>query len=125
MLESAELVAFVGSRDLEVSARFYGGVLGLAAIESSPHAEVFESNGTHVRVTRVEHVAPAPYTVLGWKVDDIVVAIGALAAAGVIFNRYDGLAQDEHGVWTAPGGSRIAWFSDPDGNILSLQQTPQ
>jgi predicted enzyme related to lactoylglutathione lyase len=125
VLDSAELVAFVGSRDLEVSARFYGGVLGLDAIESSPHAEVFDANGTDVRVTRVEQVAPAGHTVLGWKVDDIVAAIEALAGAGVTFNRYDGLAQDEHGVWTAPGGSRIAWFSDPDGNILSLQQPPQ
>ena len=124
MLPDAELVAFVATRDLEGAARFYGGVLGLEPIESTPFANVYDAGGTTLRVTRVDEVAAAPYTVLGWKVPDVEAAIGALSARGVEFKRFDGVEQDEHGVWTAPGGSRIAWFADPDGNTLSLQQAP-
>jgi catechol 2,3-dioxygenase-like lactoylglutathione lyase family enzyme len=124
MLAGAELVAFVAARDLDVSARFYGDVLGLELVESTPFAKVFDARGTTLRVTRTDAPAAAAYTVLGWKVPDIEAAIGALRARGVEFKRYDGLEQDEHGAWTAPGGSRIAWFSDPDANTLSLQQAP-
>ncbi len=124
MLGGAELVAFVASRDLAASARFYGDVLGLELIESSPFANAYDVNGTQLRVTRVEHPVAAPYTVLGWRVDDIGESIRALRRAGVEFKRYQGLTQDENDVWMAPSGSRIAWFSDPDGNTLSLQQAP-
>jgi catechol 2,3-dioxygenase-like lactoylglutathione lyase family enzyme len=124
MLHDAELVAFVASRDLEASARFYGDVLGFELVESSPFASVFDAGGTTLRVTRVDAVAGAAYTVLGWKVADLDAAISALRTRSVEFKRYDGLEQDEHGAWTAPGGSRIAWFADPDGNTLSLQQAP-
>jgi hypothetical protein len=57
-------------------------------------------------------------------VADITAAVATLAADGVECKQYDGLKQDPHGIWTAPGGSHIAWFSDPDGNTLSLQQSP-
>jgi catechol 2,3-dioxygenase-like lactoylglutathione lyase family enzyme len=124
MLDTAELVAFVATRDLDVAGRFYGEVLGLRLVESTPFAKVFDAGGTTVRVTRVDEVASAAYTVLGWKVPDVEAAIGALRARGVEFKRFDALEQDEHGAWTAPGGSRIAWFADPDGNTLSLQQAP-
>ena len=124
MLHGAELVAFVASRDLEASARFYGDVLVFELVESSPFASVFDAGGTTLRVTRVDEVAGAAYTVLGWKVADLDAAISALRTRSVEFKRYDGLEQDEHGAWTAPGGSRIAWFADPDGNTLSLQQAP-
>jgi catechol 2,3-dioxygenase-like lactoylglutathione lyase family enzyme len=124
MLSGAELVAFVATRDLDAAARFYGDVLGFEVVESTPFANVFDAGGTTLRVTRVDEVAGAAYTVLGWKVADVEAAIGALRARGVEFKRYDGLEQDEHGAWTAPGGSRIAWFADPDGNTLSLQQAP-
>jgi catechol 2,3-dioxygenase-like lactoylglutathione lyase family enzyme len=124
MLHDADLVAFVATRDLDTAARFYAGVLGFESIESTPFANVYDAGGTTLRVTRVDEVAAAAYTVLGWKVPDIEAAIGALTARGVEFKRFDGLEQDEHGAWTAPGGSRIAWFADPDGNTLSLQQAP-
>jgi catechol 2,3-dioxygenase-like lactoylglutathione lyase family enzyme len=124
VLSGSELVAFVASRDLDLAARFYGAVLGFELVDSSPFARVFDAGGTTLRVTRVDAVAPARYTVLGWQVPDVEAAIGALRARGVEFTRYAGLEQDEHGVWTAPGGSRIAWFADPDGNTLSLQQAP-
>jgi catechol 2,3-dioxygenase-like lactoylglutathione lyase family enzyme len=124
MLSGAELVAFVATRDLDVAARFYGDVLGFEVVESTPFANVFDAGGTTLRVTRADAPAAAAYTVLGWKVPDIEAAISALRARGVEFERFDRIEQDEHGAWTAPGGSRIAWFSDPDANRLSLQQAP-
>ena len=124
MLADAHLVAFVAAHDLDAAERFYGGVLGLALVESTRFAKLFDAHGTQLRVTRVDAVAGAPYTVLGWRVDDLDAAMRALRGRGVEFKRFEGLEQDESGAWTAPGGSRIAWFADPDGNTLSLQQAP-
>jgi catechol 2,3-dioxygenase-like lactoylglutathione lyase family enzyme len=124
VLGDADLVAFVASRDLEVAGRFYGEVLGFRLLEASRFANAYDANGTQLRVTVVDRVVQAPYTVLGWRVLDIVVTIRALREAGVVFKRYEGMAQDENDVWIAPGGSRVAWFADPDGNVLSVQQAP-
>ena len=122
MLSDADVVAFVASRDLEAAARFYGDVLGFRLLEASRFANAYDANGTRLRVTLVDRVAPAPYTVLGWRVRDIAATVRSLRAAGVAFQRYEGMTQDEDDVWIAPGGSRIAWFADPDGNVLSVQQ---
>jgi hypothetical protein len=75
-----------------------------------------------LRVTRADEVVVAPYTVLGWRVDDIAQTVGDLTARGVAFLRFDGMNQDALGVWTSPGGDRVAWFKDPDGNTLSVTQ---
>jgi catechol 2,3-dioxygenase-like lactoylglutathione lyase family enzyme len=124
MLSGAALVAFVATTDLERSHAFYGDALGLRRVEASPFANAYEANGSALRVTFVDRVTAAPYTVLGWRVADLAAAMRGLAARGVEFLRYPGLQQDDAGVWTAPGGSRVAWFADPDGNTLSLQQPP-
>jgi catechol 2,3-dioxygenase-like lactoylglutathione lyase family enzyme len=121
-LRSADLVAFAPTTDQARAREFYGRTLGLELVQESSFASAFDANGTELRVTVVEEAAAAPYTVLGWRVDDIDRAIRDLASKGIEFERYDGMEQDEAGVWTAPGGSRIAWFKDPDGNTLSLQQ---
>jgi catechol 2,3-dioxygenase-like lactoylglutathione lyase family enzyme len=121
-LESAELVAFVAVTDLDRARAFYEGTLGLAVVEESPIACVFSTGGTSLRVTLVDEVAAAAYTVLGWSVVDIDAGVRELEAAGVVFDRFEGMEQDELGIWTAPGGARIAWFTDPDGNRLSLTQ---
>jgi catechol 2,3-dioxygenase-like lactoylglutathione lyase family enzyme len=122
MLGSHDLVAFVGVTDLARARAFYEGVLGLTALEETPIAVVFDAHGTTLRVTLVDALEPPGYTVLGWMVDDITESARELAARGVSFNRYDGMNQDELGVWTAPGGDLVAWFRDPDGNTLSLTQ---
>lgn len=83
---------------------------------------VYDAHGTMLRVTMVKKVHPADYTVLGWKVPNIITAAKGLAAAGLDFERYPGMEQDELGVWTSPGGGKVAWFKDPDGNTLSISQ---
>ncbi len=124
MLGEATVVAFVGSQDLAASERFYRGVLGLRLIESSSFACVYDARGTMLRVTRVDVAARAPYTVLGWTVEDIAATVLRLHARGVSFKRYSGLEQDGAAIWRAPGGTRVAWFEDPDANTLSLTQLP-
>jgi catechol 2,3-dioxygenase-like lactoylglutathione lyase family enzyme len=121
-LDRATLVGFVGVTDMERAHAFYGGALGLPLVESSGFANVYDAGGTRLRVTRVDEPACAGYTVLGWIVSDIDGTIGALEERGVAFERFPGMEQDERGAWTAPDGGRIAWFRDPDGNILSLQE---
>jgi catechol 2,3-dioxygenase-like lactoylglutathione lyase family enzyme len=122
MLEHSALVGFVGVTDLDRAGEFYGQTLGLPITEASPFALVADAHGTMLRLTLVERPAAAPYTVLGWSVTDIVSMVDQLAARGVRFTRYDGMEQDERGIWTAPGGAKIAWFLDPDGNNLSLTE---
>src|SRR6478672_13884595 len=122
MLESAELIAFVATADVPRARAFYEDVVGLELVGDDGFALVFDAHGTTLRVTQVAEVAVAPYTTLGWLVPDVVTTIAALAGRGVVFERFDGIDQDEHGIWTAPGGGRIAWFKDPDGNTLSVTQ---
>jgi len=122
VLTHAPVVAFAATTDLARSHAFYADALGLRHAESTPFANVYDALGTSLRVTLVDRLTPAPYTVLGWVVPDIAAAIDDLVRRGVTFERYEGLHQDGAGVWTAPGGARIAWFRDPDGNVLSLTQ---
>lgn len=122
MLESSHIVAFAAATDLYRARAFYEQVLGLTVVEHSDFACVFDVNGTMLRVTAVPEVCRAGYTVLGWRVTDITAAVRGLAARGVVFLRYDGMGQDSDGVWTAPSGDKVAWFADPDGNVLSLTQ---
>jgi catechol 2,3-dioxygenase-like lactoylglutathione lyase family enzyme len=122
MLQNAKIVAFAGTRDAERARSFYRDTLGLTLVEENSFALVFDSNGIMLRVTNVQELIPARHTILGWEVSDITSSVRELAAAGVTFSRYQGMTQDDDGVWTSPSGARIAWFSDPDGNVLSLTQ---
>lgn len=124
MVPGARLVAFIASTDLDRAAAFYVDCLRLSLVERTPFALVLDGGGAQLRVALVEEKAPAPYTVLGWSVDDLDAAVEQLRARGVGFTRYPGMDQDQHDAWTAPGGSRVAWFTDPDGNVLSLQEPP-
>jgi len=124
MLKGAKIVCFVATAKGTAAKKFYRDVLGLSLVEDSPFAIVFDASGTTLRVQKVENVTPAPYTALGWQVDDIRAAIKRLNKKGINFERYPGMGQDELGIWSAPSGVLVAWFKDPDGNILSLTQMP-
>lgn len=125
-LSAAQHVAFVPIADKDKALAFYRDQLGLTLIEDqSPFALVFDLNGTIFRATFAGDFKPQPFTILGWSVPDIATAVQELTAAGVQFNRYPGM-NDSHtlAIWTAPGGTQVAWFADPFGNTLSLQQNP-
>ena len=122
MLGSSDLIAFVPTADLVAARRFYSDTLGLPITAESPFACVFDACGTMLRVTPVSATARASYTVLGWRVLDITTTVRDLSDRGVTFLRYDGMDQDDLGIWTTPGGDRVAWFHDLDGNLLSLTQ---
>jgi len=117
----AKQVGFVGVSDLDAAEQFYRGVLGLSLVDARPFALVHNTPGSQLRITAVAEVRAAPYTVLGWTVGDLEGEMDRLVAASVSFNRYAGMVQDDRGIWSAPDGARVAWFYDPDGNILSLQ----
>ena len=122
-LSDYSIIGFIATSDPEQARKFYGEKLGLKLIEEAlPFALVYDAHGTMLRVTIVEKVRPAGYTVLGWKVPNIIAAAKGLAAAGVTLERYPGMGQDELGIWTSPGGGKVAWFKDPDGNTLSISQ---
>jgi catechol 2,3-dioxygenase-like lactoylglutathione lyase family enzyme len=122
VLASAKVVAFVATTDPARAKGFYGGVLGLTLVSEDNFALVFDAHGTTLRVSIVPEIVLAPYTVLGWNVADLAAAARDLAQAGVQFERYPWMQQDEPGVWSAPGGAQVAWFKDADGNVLSLSQ---
>jgi catechol 2,3-dioxygenase-like lactoylglutathione lyase family enzyme len=122
MLADNEVIALVATAQPERARQFYADVLGLHLAADEPPALVFDAHGTMLRIAKVGQLAPARYTVLGWKVGDIRAAVRALASKGVVFERYAGFAQDELGIWTSPDGNAVAWFKDPDGNTLSLTQ---
>jgi catechol 2,3-dioxygenase-like lactoylglutathione lyase family enzyme len=123
MLGSASVVAFVPSRSPQKARSFYEDVLGLRFLSGDQFAHVFDANGVMVRVVDVSSVkgfTPAPFTIVGWSVDDIARTVKGLGKKGVQFERYPGMDQDQLGIWSSPSGAKIAWFKDPDGNVLSL-----
>jgi catechol 2,3-dioxygenase-like lactoylglutathione lyase family enzyme len=123
ILGSAKLGAFVATSQPAKALTFYRDTLGLKLVEETPFAFVFDAHGTTLRVTPVQKVAVGQYTVLGWEVQDITATVKKLVAAGVTFNRYPGMMeQDELGIWQSPSHARVAWFKDPDGNTLSVTE---
>jgi catechol 2,3-dioxygenase-like lactoylglutathione lyase family enzyme len=122
MLANAELVAFLPTTDLDRTRVFFTETIGLSLTESTPFACVFDAHGTALRVTPVDEVRAVPYTVLGWVVANMADSVRGLATRGVLFERFPAMDQDDLGIWTTPGGDMVAWFKDPDGNLLSLTQ---
>ena len=119
-----DLITFLQTTHPEKAKAFYGDVLGLTLVEDSPFAIAFRSGRTSVRIQKVQSFSPSPFTSLGWQVPDIRAAAQQLVAKGVLFERHEGMKQDDLGIWLSPGGSQICWFKDPDGNTLSLTQLP-
>jgi catechol 2,3-dioxygenase-like lactoylglutathione lyase family enzyme len=121
MLGSIDIVAFVPTKDADKARAFYEGVLGLRFVKDDGFALVLDANGITVRVARAQFT-PAPFTILGWQVPDIEKVAEGLQQKGVQFERFGFFEQDKLGIWTAPTGDKVAWFKDPDGNVLSVSQ---
>jgi catechol 2,3-dioxygenase-like lactoylglutathione lyase family enzyme len=122
MLGSMKIVAFVPIKDSEKARSFYEGVVGLRFVKDDGFALVFDANGIMVRAAQMKDFTPAQFTVLGWQVYEIENVVRALQKKGVHFEIFGFFQQDELGIWTAPTGDKVAWFKDPDGNILSVSE---
>ena len=124
ILSGSGVIAFAPTTDPAKARAFYEGVLGLRLVaDQAPFALEFDAHGTMLRVTTVHELKPQPFTILGWRVADIERSVDQLTAAGVMFERYPGMNDsDPRGIWNSPSGARIAWFRDPDGNVLSLTE---
>jgi len=125
ILGGSELVAFAPTTDPAKARAFYEGILGLRLVaDEKPFALVFDANGTMLRVTTVHELKAQQFTILGWQVADIEATVDRLSAAGVTFERFKGMNDgDPRGIWNSPGGARVAWFKDPDGNVLSVTES--
>jgi catechol 2,3-dioxygenase-like lactoylglutathione lyase family enzyme len=121
MFGSTNIVAFVPTKDAEKARAFYVDVLGLRFIKDDGFAMVLDANGIMVRVARAQFT-PAQFTILGWQVKNIEKTVAGLQEKGVHFERFGFFEQDALGIWTAPTGDKVAWFKDPDGNVLSVSQ---
>ncbi len=125
-LNKHKIIGFLTIVDVERAKKFYRDTLGLRLLgEEPPFALVFDANGTMLRLGMGKKISPAIGTVLGWEVPDAAAAARDLQQAGVRCERYDHMKQDELGIWTAPTGAKVAWFKDPDGNILSISEHPE
>jgi hypothetical protein len=122
MLADQKLKAFIPTVMPGKAKRFYKDVLGLTFLSEDEFGLDFDSNGILLRVTIVPAFTPHPFTVLGWHVADIKVTIELLIRNGLVFEKYPFFEQDEQAIWTAPGGTKVAWFKDPDANLLSLDE---
>lgn len=121
--QSGTPVAFLYVADRARALDFYRDTLGLELSGSDPFGDFLHSGGALVRMTAMPDHRPAPHPVLGWNVEDIAAAVEALRERGIAFTIHEGMGQDELGIWTAPdGATRIAFFADPDGNVLTLSQ---
>jgi len=120
------IVGFINIVDVARAKAFYRDTLGLHLVsEEPPFALVFDANGIILRLGMAKELPPALGTVMGWQVPDIVATVKELEQAGVQFERYKQMKQDELGIWTTPTGAKVAWFKDPDGNILSVGEHPE
>jgi catechol 2,3-dioxygenase-like lactoylglutathione lyase family enzyme len=122
MLASSKVIGFVPTKDAQKARTFYEGNLGFQFVSDDPFALVMRAGETMIRIAKAQDFTPAPYTVLGWEVRDITAVVRWLRERGVAFEKYPFVQDQELGIWTAPGGNKVAWFKDPDGNVLSVSQ---
>ena len=122
MLGANNIIAFVPTKNPDKARAFYEGMLGLRFVKDDGFAMVFDANGIMIRVAKAGDFTPAPFTILGWEVTGIEKVVTGLQGKGVHFERYGFFQQDALGIWTAPTGDKVAWFKDPDGNVLGVSE---
>jgi predicted enzyme related to lactoylglutathione lyase len=123
ILSTSAVATFVAASDAARARDFYENKLGLTVVLEDDWGIMFDSNGTSIRMQKgVKNFTPQEFTVLGWHVDDIEAAKADLESRGVEFEQYPWMPPESNGIMEFPGGARVAWFKDPDGNVLSLDQ---
>lgn len=122
IIKTSQICAFVPTRDFAKAKAFYVGVLDLPIISEDGFALSLNANGIMLRITAVPELTPHPFTTLGWQVDHIELAVTDLMSRGVEFEKYPFIPSKAEGIMTFPNGDKVAWFKDPDGNLLSIAQ---
>jgi catechol 2,3-dioxygenase-like lactoylglutathione lyase family enzyme len=122
MLTSGKMIGFVPTTDSKRARDFYEGKLGFQFVSDDQFALVMRAGDNVIRIAKAGKFAPAPYTVLGWEVTKIGDEVRELSARGVVFEKYPFVQDQETGIWITPNGDKVAWFKDPDGNVLSLSE---
>ena len=122
MLTAGRLVGFLTTTDYEKARAFYEGKLGFEFVSLDQFALAMRACGNIIRISKSELFKPVQGTVLGWEVDDVRAAVLWLSDRGVVTEKYPFVADQELGIWTAPSGDQVAWFKDPDGNVLSVSR---
>ncbi len=122
MLAASKLMGFVPTRDSVKARAFYEDKLGFQFVSDDPFALVMLAGESSIRIAKARDFTPAPYTVMGWEVSDVEAIVKWLTHRGVVFEKYPFVQDRELGIWTTPGGDKVAWFKDPDGNVLSVSQ---
>ena len=122
MLASMNMMGFLLTRDYDKARAFYEGSLGFEFVSLDQFALVMRAGKSVIRIVKVPTFTPLQSTVLGWEVGDIEAVVDWLMKRGVVFEKYPFVEDKERGIWNAPGGSKVAWFKDPDGNVLSVSE---
>ncbi len=124
MIFEGKMIGFIPTSNPARARLFYEDVLAMRFVSDDTFALVMDANGTQIRIVPVGPFTPAPFTLTGWEVVGIDALVQRMCVAGVVFERFGLPGQREDGIWAAPSGARVAWFKDPDGNILSISQHP-
>jgi len=122
MLAAMDMVGFLLTKDYDKARAFYEGKLGFEFVSLDQFALVMHAGKSMIRIVKVSTFTPLQSTVLGWQVGDIEVMVDWLTNRSVTFEKYPFVQDKERGIWTAPGGSKVAWFKDPDGNVLGVSE---
>jgi len=116
------VITFLLTKNATAALDFYRDTLGLDFKHDDGFALVFDMKGVMLRISKVQEFTPVQGTALGWECRDIQEDLARLRDKGVSFEIFPNLGQDEFGIATFPTGDKVAWFKDPDGNLLSLSQ---
>lgn len=122
MLVSGRIMGFVLTKDAKQARDFYENKLGFEFISDDEFALVMRAGQNKIRLAKGTKFTPPHYTVLGWEVQDITSVVKWLLQRGVVFEKYPFVQDQQLGIWTTPNGDKVAWFKDPDGNVLSVSQ---
>jgi catechol 2,3-dioxygenase-like lactoylglutathione lyase family enzyme len=122
MLSSAKLIGFIPIKDYDAARAFYEGKLQCEFVSHDQYALVLRAGPHMIRVVKLPNYTPLQATILGWEVPDVPAAVQWLASRGVATEKYPWVSDKETGIMTFPNGDKVAWFKDPDGNVLSVSQ---
>jgi catechol 2,3-dioxygenase-like lactoylglutathione lyase family enzyme len=120
MLTAGRMVGFLTTTDYEKARAFYEGKLGFKFVSLDQFALALRAGENMIRISKSEAFKPTQGTVLGWEADDLRATVLWLKSRGVDSEKYAFIEDQELGIWSAPSGDQVAWFKDPDGNVLSV-----